>query len=259
MNKKCVYTAVTGGYDKLMQPKVIDKTYDFICFSNDIHEYTVGVWQIRPIPFYHKDNKRVAMFAKFHPHTLLLDYDYAIWIDANNRIKDNYIYDKADQFYSNGEIIGHITHPESDCIYQEVFRCMLYNKDKMMPLIKTLRFLLRNEYPHRQGLYENNLIFWSHHNRRVIEVLELFWEVYLKVSRRDQLTLNYIYYVLNVHPGLYFPIGEHMKNSEHIQQMSHNNDESCSKNVRINKFKIRIVRLLFLIFGYDLRYNKLYS
>lgn len=91
MNKKCVYTAVTGGYDKLMQPKVIDKTYDFICFSNDIHESTVGVWQIKPIPFYHKDNKRVAMFAKFHPHTLLLDYDYAIWIDANNRIKDNYI------------------------------------------------------------------------------------------------------------------------------------------------------------------------
>lgn len=36
--KIAIYTVLTGGYDKLQQPKVIDSDFDYICFSNDIEK-----------------------------------------------------------------------------------------------------------------------------------------------------------------------------------------------------------------------------
>ena len=178
MNRKCVYTAVTGGYDNLMQPRVINDGYDYICFSNDITEPAVGVWHIRPIPFTsHGDNKRLAMYAKMHPHTLLEKYDFCIWVDANNLIKDDFLYKKSESLFAGGYAIGHIVHPYRDCIYKEVFDCMLYGTDSSWRLVKTLYFLLRNGYPLRAGLFENNCIFWSHHDSIVKEALDMFWPI----------------------------------------------------------------------------------
>lgn len=36
--KIVIYTVLTGGYEKLIQPSVIDKDITYICFSNDIKE-----------------------------------------------------------------------------------------------------------------------------------------------------------------------------------------------------------------------------
>lgn len=259
MNKKCVYTAVTGGYDNLMQPKTIDNSYDYICFSNDIKQHHIGIWQIRPIPFYHKDNTRVSRFPKFHPHILLNEYEYSIYIDANNIILDDYIYRQADKLYNEGEIIGHIIHPIRDCVYKEVFSCMYFGLDRWLPLIKSLRFLLKNNFPLKAGLYENNLIFWSHKNATVIKILDEFWDLYLTKSRRDQLSLRYIYYINNIHPALMLPKGEEMRNSIHIHRVEHVINNSCKKKIRINRLKIKFTRIFFRIMGYDLSHKRLHE
>ncbi len=264
MNRKCVYTAVTGGYDNLMQPRVINDGYDYICFSNDITEPAVGVWHIRPIPFTsHGDNKRLAMYAKMHPHTLLEMYDFCIWVDANNLIKDDFLYKKSESLFAGGYAIGHIVHPYRDCIYKEVFDCMLYGTDSSWRLVKTLYFLLRNGYPLRAGLFENNCIFWSHHDSIVKEALDMFWPVYMRNSRRDQLSLGYVYYKLGIHPALLLPRGEHMGNSSHIERVNHTSKDKrhkfTTRNYRINLFKIKAVRILFRLMGYDLSYQTLYK
>lgn len=262
-NRKCIYTALTGGYDNLNQPQVIDDSYDYICFSNDIKQSNIGVWQIRPIPFTHKDSKRVAMYAKFHPHILLKEYDYSVWIDANKLIKDSFIYSRADQLYSINEKVAHILHPYRDCIYKEAFDCMLYGTDKVVPLMRTINFLLKHGYPFRHGLYENNLIYWNHHSDVVIKALDIFWPIYSAGSRRDQLSLNYAYYISDLHPVLFLPKGEHMGDSMHIERVNHTSKDKRHKytkfNFHMNSMKIRIVRLLFLMKGYDLRYRQLYS
>lgn len=254
---------MSGGYDHIQQPNVIAEDWDYICFSNDISESKIGVWQIRPIPFHHRNHKRIAMFAKFHPHTLLPEYDYAVWLDANNTIKDHYIYQRADDFYNHGDIVAHIMHPECDCIYKEAFRCLYYNKDGMLNVIKTLRFLVKNNYPHRQGLYENNLIYWNHHAPLIVDALEDFWRIYIKVSKRDQLTLNYVYFKLNISPSLYLPVGEHMQNSQHIGRRNHTEKDKSSRITRkdywFNRCKMWIVRFIFLLSGEDMRNKILYK
>lgn len=263
MNKKCVYTAVTGGYDKLMQPKVIDKTYDFICFSNDIHESTVGVWQIKPIPFSHKDNTRVSRFPKFHPHKLLSEYDFSIYIDANNLILDDFIYRRAEQLYSEHEMIGSIVHPYRNCVYKEIFDCLYQGSDKTWPLIKSLWLHVRENFPRNIGLFENNLIFWNHHDSKVVQVLDLFWDIYMSHSHRDQLALRLAYYKNNITPALFLPCGEHMGNSEHIKRVDHLKKDCRHNNSRraitMKKIRIRFIRFIFLLMGYNFTYRKLYS
>ena len=86
MNKKVIYTCLVGNYDVLRQPLAIDESYDYICFSNDIKEERVGVWQIRPIPFKHKDKARLSRYVKILPHRALEDYEWSLWMDANIQI-----------------------------------------------------------------------------------------------------------------------------------------------------------------------------
>lgn len=262
-NRKCIYTALTGGYDNLNQPQVIDDSYDYICFSNDIKQSNIGVWQIRPISFTHKDNTRVSRYPKFHPHVLLSDYEYSVYIDANNIILDEYIYRQAETLFKEKAIIGQVVHPYRNCIYKEIFDCMFYGSDKWTSLVKSLHFLLKNKFPFQVGLFENNLIFWNHHNPIIAEVLDEFWNIYLTKSRRDQLSLRYVYYTHNIHPALILPEGEHMGNSTHIKRVEHTGSDSrhklSAKKIQVNKIKIRVTRLIFMIMGYNLTYKKLYS
>lgn len=262
-NKKCVYTALTGGYDNLLQPDCIAEDYDYICFSNDIKEEKVGVWQIKPIPFKHKDNKRIACFAKMHPHILLEDYEYCIWLDANNKFKDNNIYAVADKFYLEGVTIGHIAHPLRNCIYKEVFVNIDDSTDSTIRFIKTLYFLLKNDYPYNAGLFENNCIYWSHHNPIVTDALDMFWKIYMNNSKRDQLSLGYVYYKLNIHPALLLPEGESMRNSTHIERVNHTDADKrhklTTKKCAMNRVKKKLVRILFRLMGYDLSYQTLYK
>lgn len=263
MNKKCIYTALTGGYDNLNQPQVIDDSFDYICFSNDIKQNKVGIWQIRQIPFYHKDNTRVSRYPKFHPHVLLNEYEFSVYIDANNVILDNYIYKRANELHAENAVFGHVVHPYRDCIYKEIFDCMFYGNDRWIPLFKSLRFLLRNNFPFKAGLYENNLIFWNHHVPIVSKVLDDFWALYLKKSHRDQLSLRYIYYINGIKPALILPVGEHMGNSTHIKRVEHTGNDRRKRlspnKYKFNKLKIRITRMIFMLMGYNLTYKKLYS
>lgn len=48
LNKKVIYTVITGGYDNLIeQPSV--KGYDFVCFTDNPKLKSI-TWQIRPLP-----------------------------------------------------------------------------------------------------------------------------------------------------------------------------------------------------------------
>ena len=70
--EKVVYTVLTGGYDRLEQPKVTDPEYRYVCFTD--HAGTDGVWELREIPFEGSPVLR-ARYAKMHPHLLLKEFD----------------------------------------------------------------------------------------------------------------------------------------------------------------------------------------
>lgn len=46
MNDYVVYTVLTAGYENVLQPLVLNERFDYVLFSNDFSEDSVGVWQI---------------------------------------------------------------------------------------------------------------------------------------------------------------------------------------------------------------------
>lgn len=79
MNRKVVYTAITKGYDKLKEPKVVSDIWDYICFTDDPN-LTSKVWQVIYVEdLNHKEPKML-------PHKYLKYYDYWLWIDGSIEI-----------------------------------------------------------------------------------------------------------------------------------------------------------------------------
>ena len=48
--KIVLYTALTGAYDCLNQPKVIDPDFRYICFTDGLTITYNGIWEMRRIP-----------------------------------------------------------------------------------------------------------------------------------------------------------------------------------------------------------------
>ena len=126
--KICVYTCITGGYDRLTEPKVVPKGVDFICFSDKV--IPSKIWMHRDIPSelqFLSDVKKQRVI-KICPHRYLSEYDISVWVDGNIAIIGDITkfiaqYDlDAVPFYSR-------VHLSRNCIYDEAEACIAMKKD----------------------------------------------------------------------------------------------------------------------------------
>ena len=182
-----VYTVIVGEYDIIEQPLVIDERFDYVLFSDKPEgSKTMGVWQVRHIPFTHKDPTRISRYPKMHPEVLFPQHLASLYIDANLQIIDQQVYDKCCSFYENGVDWGGITlpcPPHPDCIYDHSFWVLVEGLDYDGVVLK---------WCHKR-IFENNVIFRIH-NETCHRVNNLWWNSYCNYSRRDQLSLFYSFW-----------------------------------------------------------------
>ena len=185
VNKKVIYTCITGKYDTLV-PQPYIEGYDYICFTDD---YTQDdVWEIRPIPEKIKGLSLVKQqrYVKTHPHELLPEYDYSIWIDANMIVQaspDELLKDYTIQIPK---------HPVRDCIYSEASACIRKEKDSPEIVIPQVDGYMEEGYPPHHGLVQSNIIIRKHNDPVCIKIMEDWWNEIEKGSHRDQLSFNYV-------------------------------------------------------------------
>lgn len=117
-----IHTAICFGYDSIKLPQRLDPRLDYILFS-DRPAPATGVWQVRPVTYYHEDETRRARYVKTHPHLLLPDYDIAIWIDAHIMILGN-IYPMIARFVASKSAVAAVPHPGRASIYEELEACI---------------------------------------------------------------------------------------------------------------------------------------
>ena len=205
MNTKVIYTCLTGGYDDLLQPTVIDNNFDYICFSNDITEDNVGVWQIKKIPFETDDNSRLSRYPKILPHKVLSEYGYSVYMDANIQIIGQEFYDIVNKKIEEGVLIAQVSHLERDCVYEEIRTAYCRNKVDFFSAYKTIKYLKSGKYPKHNGLYENNIILRNNKKKKVVNISENWWNEFCRYSKRDQFSLVYVYWkAMSYKPDLLF-------------------------------------------------------
>jgi hypothetical protein len=191
--KKVIYTCITNGYDKLIEPLSVNREFDYICFvkKGTIDSYSSKIWSFREIPFDCNDNRVLSRYVKINPHKVLFDYDYSLYIDGNVSIAEYEVYDIINQKIDIRKIYSGMKHWGRDCAYDEAFACLNAKKESFFRIVKTVRFLKSKSFPKHYGLYENNVIFRAHNESRIIQFSDLWWDFYLKYSRRDQLFHSY--------------------------------------------------------------------
>lgn len=237
MNKKVIYTCCVGGYDDITQPVIIDYEFDYICFSNDIKEKSVGVWNIRPIPYVDDNLAKVSRYPKLLPHIVLPEYDYSVYIDANIQILSQEFYDTVNQKIASKYLIAQVNHsiPPIDCIYDEIFYAYKFCKISVADAWRHTMFLTKQGFPKHYGLFENNLIFRMHNHTQVIQISEQWWKEFLRYSQRDQLSLMYVYWKNRYMPELLFEEDICTRNSPWLRYDMHPWERKTNRDITLRE------------------------
>ena len=219
--KKVIYTILVGNYDKLQQPLAIDEEFDYICFSNDFSEETIGVWSIKKIPFNDADKTRVSRYAKLLPHKVLQEYDYSLYMDANIQIVGREFYHLVNLKIGEGIHIAHVPNIFRDCIYKDIEIAYRRRKVDLRCAKKQYSHLRQEGFPEHLGLFENNLILRKHNDSQVVGISEAWWNEYCKYTHRDQFSLMYVYWKNGYMPSYLFGVGKNARNVDFLTLTKH--------------------------------------
>ena len=219
--KHVVYTVLVGAYDEIRQPQVLDDRFDYILFSNDIKEDSVGVWQIRPISYRNDDNTRVCRYVKTHPEELLSEYEASLWIDSNIYIRTPYVYERFIELYCSNTLVASMNHPWRDCIYDEAFEVMYLRYEKEKIVFDWCHKIRKEGYPRYNGLYETGVMYRKHSDEKVACVDGLWWNCIDEYSKRDQLSFNYVLWKCGLDCEYFLDKSLCSRNSDHFLYISH--------------------------------------
>lgn len=250
MVNKVIYTCVVGGYDNLLQPLAIDDTYDYICFSNDIKEAKIGVWNIRDIPFECDDNILLSRYSKLLPHEVLGDYDYSVWIDANIQVTNGDFYKIIDSKISTGGKIFQVNHifPPCDCAYEEVKYAYMLVRCSFLDAARQCIHLKKEGFPHHWGLFENNIILRKHNDPLVRKISVEWWQELCKYAKRDQFSLMYVYWKNNYRPELLFSPDQNARNVDFLEWNHHSILPKKSLNYRVKRRLRSVFKYILFLF-----------
>ncbi len=192
--KGVIYTCITGEYDELFQHHVYNKNFDYVCFTDNenlLKNKELNGWKIEPLRYKDSDNTRNARWHKTHPHLLFPDYKISLWIDGNIDVITDKIFTHIDTLDKSEDVIFAFKHPLRDCIYDEGDAVIMLRKDTATIVREEMQFLNNEKYPKHHGLFETGVLIRKHTNSKLIEAMELWWDMIAQYSKRDQLSFTY--------------------------------------------------------------------
>lgn len=222
--KIAIYTVLTAlKYDDILQPLAISDKVDYYCFVKKgmLAETKVGIWNIVEIDYPIDDEIRLSRLPKIQPHeTILADYDYTLYIDANVLIKTDFVYKRMSELIQQDVNIALLKHPFRDCAYQELYVCIAAGRGSWWGHVRQIIYMKLHRYPVHNGLYEANLIFRKN-CPDVINVNRLWWKYYLRFSKRDQASFMCSLWKNKVKPILFLEDGYTTRNHEGFEKVNH--------------------------------------
>ena len=193
--KSVVYTCITNNYDSLDEIRTyhyVNKDWDYVCFTDnkkDIEKGQVGIWKVLPIQFNELDDSRNNRWHKMHPHLLFPEYEDSIYLDSNINILTDKLFREIETKNQDFILPEHFSRM---CIYEEYKRVLSRKLDNRKIIKQEFEVIKKSGMPHNFGLTENNILYRKHHNPEIIAMMDEWWDMLIKYSKRDQLALIYI-------------------------------------------------------------------
>lgn len=191
-----IYTAIIGNYDDLKVPSVINPNWKYICYS-DNKSLKSEVWEIRYVENMNGlDAPLFVRLLKLCPHRLFPEYDTSIWVDASIQIdKDLSVLIHKYQDYSD---MLFFPHPDRMCLFEEGAACIYLKKDSKERILYQMKQYIDEKYPFDNGLLCGGFLVRNHNKSNVIKTMEKWWSEVQGGSRRDQISLPYVLWRLDM-------------------------------------------------------------
>lgn len=191
--KIVIYTCITGNYDNIEEPLLLEQGCDYILFSNNKDIQSIN-WKIQEIPeniMKLEDNAKINRYIKMHPKQLFKDYDYAIYIDGNIKIVSE-LSQLIKKINRNTGLAIH-RHCANTCVFDEVKTCRAYGKGNYKKLRKQVDRYKKEGFPKNYGMLECNILVSDLKNNMSEKIFDEWWNEYINSeSMRDQIALPYV-------------------------------------------------------------------
>lgn len=188
MLKIVVYTALFGDYDELPEPGEKYKNCDFVCFT-DQKKISSNIWQIIYVERTNESATMMNRKYKLLPHKFLKNYDISLYIDANIILKKNPYALVID--YLDRNVFLMPKHSHRNCLYDEAKVCVGQKKSSLKRTVKQMKIYRKEGFPKKYGLGENNILLRKHNDKKVIKLMEFWYNELLNRTQRDQLSLGF--------------------------------------------------------------------
>ncbi len=215
---------MTGGYDEIRQPLVIDDRFDYILFTDVSKMNHDGIWSIRNINFDISDKQLLSRYPKINPISQLNEYEYSVYMDANVQIVSAKFYERIMQLVLQDVELAGVKHQHRNCLYEEGFRILIsFPNINRWKLLSQMASFKKEGFPYNYGMYEANVIFRSHKSSRVSSLCQSWWNIYKNAVRRDQLCYSYVLWKFGFKFSYMLPENENAMNSSMLNFFEHPN------------------------------------
>jgi O-antigen biosynthesis protein len=200
MRRIAIYTAIFGGYDApLPQPPCPD--VDYICFTDVPQPDAPDNWRIEIRRPRHKHPRLAAKWFKMRPDRELRSYRHTIWIDGGLRIATDTFAERA-MAALDGSPVALFRHPDRDNIMDEAEISAMMPKYDGLPVLRQVEHYRKAGYPATNGLYAGGVLVRDGSDRRIRRLNRLWMRENLKWTYQDQLSLPYLFWKLDIEPGV---------------------------------------------------------
>ena len=189
MNKICVYTCITGDYDNIREIDKKERGIDYYCFTNN-DKLKSDTWNIVKIKDDTLSNLTLARKTKILGNDIVNKYEIALWIDASSHFEKP-IKDFIKTYLKENDVFVGFKHGSRDNIKDECYECVKMRKETKEKVNKLLNFYKKENYHYDNGLIESTVFIKRPNDKKVIETMNLWFDMLKKYSNRDQLTFNY--------------------------------------------------------------------
>ena len=210
--KKVVYSIIIGKYDKIYKFNK-QEGYNYFLFS-DIKYYGTN-WTIIPISkLIEKVNAskiKLTRYFKLFPHLFFKEYDLSIYIDSSYIIKGD-LNELLLKIINPSFDLYFLQHPVRNKVFQEFSAVIKYKKDTKKSVNIVKKRYIKENFPDNLGLTQNCIIIRKHNKKNIIKLMKFWWKEIKNYSYRDQLSLNYAIWKLNLNIKIYYLSFRFMKN-----------------------------------------------
>lgn len=219
-----VYTAEFGGYDEILEPVMRPDNIDYFIITDGVLQ-PGSCWKpLNPskcIPKQYREDPLLSnRWCKMHPHVLFPEYRYSVYIDANFLIVSDFteLVNRMGDFPA-----AMFRHKNRNCVYDEIKACRIKNKAPHEALRMHGALLKKHGVPKKYGLLEATVIVRRHRETRCIELMELWWQAFLKGCGRDQIALIDALWEMGICPSALGALGPNLDRCDLFIRMPHGN------------------------------------